>query len=260
MDALRTPPFLAVPVPEPAAPFIGSQIELRSRFALLFCASALIYMLYLDLYGLVLSLVAVLALALEGGYKHFADNLRVLQDHNDEYQMMIDQQREMNQRLERDLTQFSGELDGMSAQNTELRCNVTQLESTKEALQGSVQQLQHHENELERRNQSMKASITELEASRAGLQRSVDDMREQNTDLKQNVSTLGALPLHGLPRCLTLTHVGLGAQRRRGTVWTARWLSCASTRLSSTAATHPWLPTSPSSNPAATSCRRLWRR
>ena len=194
MDALRTPPFLAVPVPEPAAPFIGSQIELRSRFALLFCASALIYMLYLDLYGLVLSLVAVLALALEGGYKHFADNLRVLQDHNDEYQMMIDQQREMNQRLERDLTQFSGELDGMSAQNTELRSNVSQLESTKEALQGSVQQLQHHENELERRNQSMKASITELEASRAGLQRSVDDMREQNTDLKQNVSTLGALP------------------------------------------------------------------
>jgi len=99
-----------------------------------FFAAILLDLFFLDVVGIAVCIVALVALALEGGYKHFADNLNVLQSHNDEYQLMLDQQREQNQRLQGQLEQFSGNLRDMTDQNSSLRGNVSQLEVTQKAM------------------------------------------------------------------------------------------------------------------------------
>lgn len=147
-------------------------------------------MFYLDIIGLLVCVVAIVALALEGGYKHFADNLQVLSENNDNYQLMIDQQREQNSRLEKDLAQFSNSLHDMSDQNAELRSNVTELEETRARLNSSVEALRRGELELDFRNQEMKASIAELEASRSKLQQSVAEAAERNKELNASVEGL----------------------------------------------------------------------
>lgn len=153
-------------------------------------AGLLLDMFYLDIIGLLVCLVAIVALAVEGGYKHFADNLQVLSENNEHYQLLIDQQREQNVRLEMDLAKFSSSLHDMSGQNAELRSNVTELEQTRAQLNSSVEALRRGELELDFRNQEMKTSIAELETSRSKLQQSVEEAVARNNELNASIDGL----------------------------------------------------------------------
>ena len=44
---------------------------------------------YLSVLGLLISILGVTAVAMEGGYKHFADNLKVLQENNGRYAALL---------------------------------------------------------------------------------------------------------------------------------------------------------------------------
>jgi hypothetical protein len=52
----------------------------------------------------------------QGGFKAYADNVRVLQANNEQYATLLEQQRLHNMRLEKDLQQFSGSLQDLTQQ------------------------------------------------------------------------------------------------------------------------------------------------
>ena len=194
MEQLRQPPLLALPTPAALAPFIGSQIEVRSRFTVFFAATSLFYLFYLDIFGVLVSLVAFVALTLEGGFKAFADNVRILQSNNEQYLMLVDQQREQNLRLERDISELQSNVQGLSQQNPALHTNVNELQQTKDQLNSSVDQLRKHEHELDTRNRALKGSIEQLEASRTQLQQSGKPVQDSDLTSRLSLSLSLSLP------------------------------------------------------------------
>ena len=81
-----------MPVPGPFAAFIGTKLECRSEFTYVFAVTAFMALYAFSFMGVFISIIGVVAVTLEGGYKHFADNLKVLSANNKQYHDLIRQQ------------------------------------------------------------------------------------------------------------------------------------------------------------------------
>jgi hypothetical protein len=76
LSSMKQPPLFSLPVPALLAPLIGSQLELRSHFAVFFLAATLFYAPTLDLVDFCVGVVGVAAIGIEGGYKRFSDKVK----------------------------------------------------------------------------------------------------------------------------------------------------------------------------------------